>query len=210
VDVEYSDDEIASLMAQARRLTPGLRAATYETVIGLLAVTGMRPGEVLRLDRSDVDLRAGVLHVSDSKFHDPRQLPLHPSTVKTLAGYCQLRDQLCPKPTGPAFFVSAAGTRLRHGVLNQTFSRLRRAAGLQPPPGSGRPAPRPHDFRHTFAVRAVLDWYRCGADLDARLPSLSTYLGHRDPAGTYWYLSSTPELLAHAARRVESGRGAQP
>lgn len=205
----YSDEEVAALMAQARLLTPDLRAATYETVIGLLAVTGMRPGEVLRLDRSHVDLDAGVLHVFDSKFHDSRQLPVHPSTVKALAAYTSLRDQLCPDPAGPAFFVSAAGTRLRHGVLNQTFAQLRRAAGLQPSPGSRRASPRPHDFRHTFAVRAVLGWYCGGTDVAARLPSLATYLGHSDPAGTYWYLTSTPELLAHAARRVEPDQGTQ-
>lgn len=198
----YSDDEIAALMAQARQLTPRLRAATYETVIGLLAITGMRPGEVLRLDRCHVDLDTGVVHVFDSKFHDSRQLPVHPSTVQALVAYGRLRDRLCPDPAGPAFFVSAAGTRLRHGVLNHTFARLRQQAGLQPPPGPQRTSPRPHDFRHSFAVRTVLGWYRTGTDVDAQLPALSTYLGHTDPAGTYWYLSATPELLALAARRL--------
>ncbi len=204
----YSADEVAALMAQARLLIPPLRAATFETVIGLLAVTGIRPGEALRLDRRHVDLDTGALRVVDSKFHDSRELPLHPTTVEALASYGRLRDQLCPHPGGPSFFVSATGTRLRHGSLNQTFLKLLRAAGLEPPPQSGRLRPRPHDLRHSFAMRSVLGWYRAGVDVGAHLPSLSTYLGHVDPAATYWYLSATPELLALAARRVEQGQGA--
>ncbi|MEO7836502.1 MAG: tyrosine-type recombinase/integrase [Acidimicrobiales bacterium] len=198
----YSDSEVVALMAQARLLTPRLWAATFETFIGLLSVTGLRPGEALRLDRSHVDFDAGILRVLDSKFHDSRELPLHPSTVDALDAYARLRDELCSHPTGPAFFVAANGTRFRHGALNQTFVGLLVGAGLEPPPESGRPRPRPHDFRHSFALRSVLGWYRAGADVGALLPSLSTYLGHLNPAATYWYLSATPELLALAARRV--------
>lgn len=202
----YSDDEVVALMAQARLLVPRLRAATFETIVGLLAVTGMRPGEVLRLNRSNVDLGAGTLRVLDSKFHDSRELPLHPSTIEALAAYGRVRDQLCPHPAGTSFFISPAGTRLRHQTLNATFVALLRGAGLESPCAAGRP--RPHDFRHRFAVATVLGWYRAGDDVQARLPWLSSYLGHLDPAGTYWYLSATPELLALAARRVEQHRGA--
>lgn len=204
----YSADEVAALMAQARMLVPPLRAATFETLIGLLAVTGMRPGEALRLDRRHVDLETGALRVVDSKFHDSRELPLHPTTVEALAAYARLRDQLWAHPAGPSFFVSVTGTRLRHGSLNQTFLRLLRGAGLESLPQSGRLRPRPHDLRHSFAMRSVLGWYRAGVEVEAHLPSLSTYLGHVDPAATYWYLSATPELLALAARRVEQRQGA--
>lgn len=203
----YSDDEIVALMAEARALAPRLRAATFETVIGLMAVSGMRPGEVLRLDRSNVDLAAGLVRVLDSKFHHSRELPLHPSTVTALADYSRLRDQLCPDTGGPSFFVSVTGARLRHGELNAIFARLVRAAGLEPPPDSGR-RPRPHDFRHRFAVQTVLGWSRAGVDMQPRLAWLSTYLGHVNPATTYWYLSATPELLALAARRVDQHRDA--
>lgn len=203
----YSDDEVVALMAQARLLVPRLRAATFETIVGLLAVTGMRPGEVLRLDRSNVDLGAGTLRVLDSKFHDSRELPLHPSTVEAMVAYGRLRDQLCPDPAGPSFFISPAGTRLHHQTLNKTFVGLLHGAGLGLPCEAGRPRPRPHDLRHRFAVTTVLGWYQAGADVQARLPWLSSYLGHLDPAGTYWYLSATPELLALAARRVEQRRG---
>lgn len=205
----YSDDEVAALMAAARALSPQLRAATFETVIGLMAVTGMRPGEVLRLDRSDVDLPSGLVSVLDSKFHHSRELPVHPSTVAALTDYSRLRDRLCPDAAGPSFFVSVTGGRLRHGALNATFVRLVRSAGLEPPSGTQR-RPRPHDFRHRFAVDTVLGWYRSGVDVQARLPRLSTYLGHVDPAATYWYLSATPELLALAARQVERRQAATP
>jgi integrase len=72
--------------------------------------------------------------------------------------------------------------------------------------------PRLHDLRHTYSVNALLGWYRAGDDVAAKLPLLSTYLGHVDPAATYWYLSAVPELLALAAGRLEqsdNGDGAR-
>jgi integrase/recombinase XerD len=199
----YSDDEIGALMREARRLAPPLRAATFEAVIGLLAATGMRAGEVMRLRRGDVDLADGVIWVWDSKFHHSRQLPLHPTTVAALAAYARRRHRLWPHPEPDAFFLSGVGTRLCPPTLDGTFARIRRAAGLEPPPRSGRAAPRLHDFRHTLAVRTLVDWYRAGHDIGARLQTLSTFLGHVDPAATYWYLSAIPELLALAAARMQ-------
>jgi integrase/recombinase XerD len=205
----YSAREVSALIGQARLLAPRLRGASYETLIGLLAVTGMRPGEALALQRGDVDLNAGVVRVLASKG-DSRELPLHASAVQALGAYSRLRDELCPKPVGAAFFLSAAGAPIGRSTLNATFARLRRGAGLEPPPGSGRAAPRMHDFRHSFALRCLLDWYRSGAEVAAQLPRLSSYLGHRDPAATYWYLTATPELLALAARRLQGDRGTRP
>ncbi len=203
----YSDREVRALIDQARLLAPRLRAASYEGLIGLLAVTGMRPGEAVRLARSDVDLKAGIVRVYRSK-NVSRELPLHPSAVQALAAYSRLRDELCPQPAADAFFLSAAGTAITRGTLIATFARLRRRAGLDPPPGSGR-APRLCDFRHSYALRCLLGWYRSGADVAAALPRLSSYLGHSDPGNTYWYLTATPELLALAARRAER-QGARP
>ncbi len=205
----YSEEEVRALMEEARELAPRLRGASYEALIGLLSVTGMRPGEAVRLQRSDVDLGTGVVRVNKSK-NVSRELPLHHSTVQALRSYSELRDELCPKPAGGAFFLSAAGTPIKRDTFTATFTRLRRGAGLAPPPGSGRVSPRLHDFRHAFALRCLLGWYRCGADVAAQLPKLSTYLGHRDPAATYWYLTATPELLALAARRLQGGQGAKP
>jgi integrase len=197
----YSDAEIAALMAAARALTPALRAATYETLIALLMVTGARVGELIRLDRDHVDWAGDVLVIWDSKFAKSRELALHPSTVDALRGYASLRDRSLPSAATASFFVSAAGRRLVYRTVQHTFHRLAHDAGLRP--RSDRCRPRIHDTRHSFAVRTVLGWYRDGVDVQARLPWLSTYLGHRKPACTYWYVSAVPELLALAAERRE-------
>ena len=195
-------------MAAARSLTPALRAATYETLIALLMVTGARVGELIRLDRDHVDWAEGVLVIWDSKFAKSRELALHPSTVDALRGYAALRDRSFPASTVASFFVSPAGRRLVYRTVQQTFHRLVSDAGLTP--RSNRCRPRIHDARHSFAVRTVLGWYRDGVDVQARLPWLSTYLGHRKPACTYWYLSAVPELLALAAERRERNLAVRP
>jgi integrase/recombinase XerD len=204
----YSDADIAALMVAAGQLRSPLRAATFETLIGLLAVSGLRIGEALRIDRDDVDLAAGVLHVRQSKFGKSRQVPLHHSTLDALAAYARRRDQLCPQPQAPAFFVSLAGTRVLYCNFHLAWLDLVRQAGLEP--RSPRCRPRPHDLRHSFAVRTLLGWYRDGVDVAASMPLLSTYLGHVHPANTYWYLSAAPELLALVAARLDAADGARP
>ena len=133
-------------MAATVILRGRLRQATYRTLIGLLAVTGMRVGEAIRLDRDDVDLAHGVLTVRDTKFGKSRELPVHPSTVKALRDYVRERDRLCPEPTTAAVLVSQAGTRLLYCAVHATFKQLRDHAGLRPRSASCRP--RIHDFRH--------------------------------------------------------------
>src|SRR5262249_48081327 len=145
----YRAADIVALMRAARTLTPALRAASYETLIGLLSVTGARIGELLRLARDDVDWDEGLLSIRDSKFEISREVPLHPSTLDALNAYAQRRDELCPRPNAASFFVSAAGTRLVYNSVWRTFSRLTRLTGLQP--RSRRCRPRLHDARHTFA-----------------------------------------------------------
>lgn len=202
----YSAEEIAALMRQARRLRPALRAATAETVIGLLATTGMRSGEIVRLNQSDVDLTARTLQVVATKRNTSRELILHESAVAALAAYARLREDRLPAARSPSFFVSTTGHRLSQSTLNSTFRLLVRAAGLDPPPGSRARRPRPHDVRHSFAVTTLLAWYRAGEDVQARLPALSAYLGHVMPKDTYWYLSAVPELLALASDRAAGRR----
>jgi len=197
----YSAADVDALLAQARAISAPLRAATYQTLIGLLAASGLRIGEAIKLDRSDVDWAQGVLLIRESKFGKSRLVPLHPSSVQALQGYARLRDRLQPQPTEPAFFVSLNSTRLLYAVVQLTFRQLTGNAGI----GAGAPSPpRLHDFRHTFAVRTLLGWYRAGQDVQSKIPSLSTYLGHREPASTYWYLSAAPELLALAAARQDN------
>jgi integrase/recombinase XerD len=197
----YSPGEITALMAAAGRLAPPLRAATWQTLIGLLAVTGMRKSEARHLDRDRVDLDAGVLTIADAKFGKARQLFLHPTAVTALRGYQRRRDRWCPAPADPSFFISARGTRLNAHTITHTFAALLDDAGIAAAPGRRRP--RLHDLRHSFTVASLLDFYRDGSDVAARLPLLSTWLGHVDPKSTYWYLQAVPELLALAAGRLE-------
>lgn len=204
----YSEDEIAQLMAAAKSIESPLHAATYETLIGLLAVTGMRLGEALGLHRPDVDLSGQLIIVRCGKFNKPRQVPIHLSTVKALDAYCQRRDRLCSRPKCASFFVSSRGGRLSRSVVHAAFARLRNQTGLDTTRRS-RP-PRLHDLRHTFVLRTLLNWYEAGIDVQAQLPLLSTYLGHVDPKSTYWYFQAAPELLALAAERLEYAWGSQP
>jgi integrase/recombinase XerD len=198
----YADADITALMAAARSLRSPLRAATFETLVGLLAVTGLRIGEALRLDRDDVDLADGILVIRLSKFGKSREVPLHATTVEALAAYAHRRDRLCPHPVVPAFFLSTAGTRLLYCNAHLTWLELVRRAGLRP--RSPHRRPRPHDLRHSFAVRTLLDWYRDGLDVRAHMPALSTYLGHVHPGHTYWYLSGAPELLNLVVARLDT------
>jgi integrase/recombinase XerD len=203
----YSEAETVALMTAARALSPPLRAATFQTLIGLLAVTGVRLGEALCLDRQDVDLKGGTLHIH-AKAGKQREVPVHASTTAALGTYVRLRDRLCPKPDTAAFFVSPRGRRLTASDVHYAFPRLIRQVGLQ---GRGqRVTPRPHDFRHAYAVRTLLDWHHAGVEVDRKLPLLSTYLGHRDPADTQWYLQAVPELLALVAQRLDGIQGEQP
>jgi integrase len=197
----YSEQDVVALMTAARGLQTRLGAATMRTLIGVLAVTGMRPGEALRLDRDDADLQHRRLIVRNSKFGKSRQLPLHPTTVTALRDYLQLRDELKPRPATPALLLGTRGERLTRDTAEWTFRLLRTRAGLIPRPGC-RP-PRLHDLRHSFAVRTMLDSYRTSGDPAACATALSTYLGHIDPGASYWYLSAAPELLGLAATRLE-------
>jgi integrase len=201
----YTDEEVLALMDATGTLRFPLIRATYKTVVGLLATTGMRIGELIGLDRDDFDREGRTLLVRNAKFCDTRLLPLHETTAEALGDYADLRDKLWPEPEAPAFFVSTPGKRLLYENVHTTFLYLVRTAGLRP--RSERCHPRIHDFRHRMVVVSLVDWYRQGADVAALLPALSTYLGHSCPAFTYWYVSAAPELLALAAARREQALG---
>lgn len=198
----YTSTDVEALRDLARHtIVSPLRAATYDTLIGLLAASGLRIGEVIKLDRSDVDWAQSVLLIRESKFNKSRLVPLHASSMQALHDYDRLRDQLQPRTQDDSFFVSLTHKRLLYAVIQPTFRRLVEAAGI----GADAPSPpRLHDLRHSFAIQTLLGWYRSGEDVQAKMPSLSTYLGHREPAYTYWYLSAAPELLALAAARQDS------
>jgi integrase len=196
----FSTTEITALMQAAGRMRQALPALTYHTLIGLLAVTGLRPGEAYRLDRHHVDLDQALLTVEHGKYGKSRQLILHPSTGAALDSYSRQRDRLHPHPTEPSFFVTMRGTRMSTIHAEAVFVRLAHSVGIQP--RSARTRPRLKDLRHTFAINTLIGWYHDDLDIDARLPILSTWLGHIDPKSTYWYLSASPQLLALAADRM--------
>jgi integrase len=171
-------------------------------LFGLLAVSGMRLGEALAIDRHDVDLAQALITIRCAKGHKTRWVPIHRSTVRVLEQYTAWRDRLVPAPTTLSFFLCERGTRLSQWVVRSTFVQLSRQIGLRGP--TDRHGPRLHDLRHTFALRTLLNWYRSGVDVERRLPELATYLGHVHVRDTYWYLSASPELLRLAMQRLES------
>lgn len=201
----YSDQDVQALIAAAATLRTSHRVATYQTLIGLLVVTGMRVGEALALNHDQLDVVEGVLTVRDTKFGKSRELPVHRSTVAALRAYLHREDRPRAARHTAAVLVSMAGTRLLYCNVHWTFHRLVHHAGLTPRSASCRP--RIHDLRHRFAVRTLLDAYRSGADVQARVAVLSTYLGHVDPGQTYWYLSTAPELLHLAGDRLQCALG---
>jgi integrase len=206
----YTEQEVQSLLEAALQLptawpsTP-LRPWVFYCLLGLLSVTGLRISEALDLKLDDVDLEQGVLTVRAAKFDRSRLVPLHASTCTVLVDYLQRRKQFLGAGNSNYVFVSNRGTRLDTGRVRRTFYALSRQTGLRAP--GARNGPRLHDFRHRFAVQVLTRWYESGEDPARRLPVLSTYLGHVCVAGTYWYLSSWPELMVQAMARLEQRWG---
>jgi integrase len=197
----YSSTEVRALLQATLGLSPAIRAATHQVLLGLIAVTGLRLGEATSLRRGGVDLDAGVLRIGGWKASPERLVPLHPSTTEVLRDYAQVRDRRFPVPRTDTFFVSSVGTPLICGLVEKTFNQLTTTIGIR----SETVKPRIHDLRHTFAVTRLIDWYRSEENPAGKTAALSTYLGHINPAGTYWYFSAVPELMALAAQRLEQG-----
>ncbi len=206
----YSDTEINTLLSAAADLSPasGLRPHTYVTLLGLLVTAGLRISEALRLERKDVDPESGVLTVRHTKFRKSRLVPLHPSTVEALMSYIRHRDKHHPHASTGTFFLTEQGSPLGTSSVSYTFGVLRDQLGWSKNRQGRRP--RLHDMRHTMAVRTLLRWYQQGADVDRKLPALSTYLGHVEVRDTYWYLTAVPELMALAAARFQTFREQDP
>jgi integrase len=200
----YSEANVAALIAATRTLLPaaGLRPRTYATLIGLLACTGLRVGEALRLRADDLDGSAGILTIRQTKFHKSRLVALHPSALEPLQTYAHDRDRRHARNCDRSFFVSDTGQSLPYGTVRHTFHVLLRQAmpGVRP---VGRVRPRLRDLRHTFACQCLLRWYHDGTDIHQAIDQLSAYLGHVKVSDTYWYLTGVPELFALAAERFE-------
>lgn len=203
----YSEQEVVDLLAAARTLEPcgGLRAATYETLFGLIASAGLRVSEAVDLLDADVDLKLGMLTVRRSKFAKSRQLPLHPSTVQALLRYRRVRNRHVEVMAETPFFVATRGKRLGMGLgmrsVHRVFTSLRTQLGWVN--RGAHDEPRIHDLRHTFAVRRLTLWHERGTDIDQAMLALSTYMGHAKISNTYWYLTGVPELMALAGAKFE-------
>lgn len=205
----YTDEEIRNLMAAALSLpicpcwpsASVLKNQTYYSLIGLLAVTGMRIGEAIGLRIKNVDFAAGVLTVEGAKFGKSRLVPLHPSTLKVLSEYKSHRDEYLQGRHSDYFFINKVGKSLDQAEVRRTFYRVSRKCGLRGK--RAKKGPRIHDLRHRFAVQTLLLWYRNGDDVERLLPVLSTYLGHVHVSDTYWYLTAYPELMGHAVKRLQ-------
>lgn len=201
----YSDEEIRSIVAAAAELpsTNGLRALSYSTLFGLIAVTGLRISEAIALDDGDVDFEAGALTIRRGKLGKARMVPVESSTLEHLTAYVRERDRLLgSKPK--SFFVTDRGTRPDDCSARYNFAAVCQQTGLRTQQRYQRHGrgPRIHDLRHTFAARTMVSWYRSGKDPAKEMITLSTYLGHSNPAHTYWYIEAVPELLELAAQRV--------
>jgi integrase len=197
VPYPYSDEQIAQLMSAAARRAPGMLGASMQTLIGLLASTGLRSGEAGALDARDLDVSAQLLTVT-GKYGRIRLVALQPTTVEALTGYLRVRASRAA-PVGP-LLVGAMGHRLNLTMARNIFRSLTRQCKLAPQPGCGEP--RLHDFRHRFAVNTLIDAHRQGRDVDACIATLATHLGHVSPVHTYWYLTVTPELADAVSERA--------
>ena len=198
----YSDEEVRQLLQAAQQLpsSHGLKGSTYHCLLGLLSVAGLRISEARNLQSDDADLTEGILTIRGTKFGKSRLVPIHASTQKVMSEYASRRDRfLARRPA--SFFVSSRGTRLDGGEIRRTFYTLSQQVGLRS--ATATHGPRLHDFRHRFAVKTLVQWYRSGQDVERRMPILSTYLGHVHVSDTYWYLTACPELMGLAVKRFE-------
>lgn len=201
----WSQHDIRRLLDAARELRPLLKAASYEALFGLLAVTGMRLGEAITLTPDDVDLDQGVLTIrkQTAKLERARLVPLHPTAARALERYAETRTRLCPAPRSSTFFLSGTGTSLNRSAVAKTLRELTTTLGLR----TETVHPHAHQLRHSFAVSTLMGWQRSDVVIDEQIAVLSTYLGHVSPAETYWYLTATPELMGAAAQRLERHLG---
>lgn len=205
----YSEQEIIDLLAAAHNLgstIPGLRGATYETLFGLIASTGLRVSEAVHLLDTEVDLKSGMLTIRQTKFAKSRQVPMHSSTVEALRQYRSQRNLHIEVSDETPFFVGTRGRHLGHGLdlrqVHRVFIGLRDQLGWIN--RGAHNGPRIHDLRHTFIVRRVMLWHAQGVDVDPQMLALSTYVGHAMVTNTYWYLTGVPELMAVAAVKFEA------
>jgi integrase len=195
----YADAEVVALLDAVRELKPaGLRPLTYVTLFGLLAATGLRLSEALRLERADLRLEDPSLKVRETKFKKSRLVPIHVSTAKALADYQHATLGTQRQPDVETVFVTPKGNALPKRTVHHTFDCVRGCLGWVA--RGSYPHPRIHDLRHTFICQALLRGQQEN-HVDRVADAISTYVGHAKVSDTYWYISATPALMSEASRR---------
>jgi integrase len=204
-------EQVARMLAAADRLAPTsgspLLPAVMRIAVVLLYTAGLRRGELLRLTLGDVDPRSGVLRIRESKFHKSRLVPLSPDARSELRGYLRKRlaAGLDPRPSAPLLCNTARGLRGYTGTgISRGIHQLFEAGGVHACDGR---LPRIHDMRHSFAVQALIRWYRAGADVQSQLPRLAMYMGHVSIVSTAYYLRFVPAVASLASERFEKAFG---
>ena len=202
----FDPDETAAMMDAARKqATKDSNERVYAEIIGLLACTGLRPGEPLRLDDADIDQEKGELLVRDSKNLPLRLVPLQQCVLERMQEYKSARQRIHPPAITSAFFLDVFGKRVNKQILKMRFDRIRDEAGV--PFREHWRKPHLYDFRHTFACRHLLHHYRAGKRLECAIADLSVYMGHRNIGSTYWYMTNVPELAELCVERIRENFG---
>ena len=198
----FTEEQVDALLRAAGRLTPEFRAATWQTLLGLLAITGLRIGEACALNDTDVTATAdgGQALIRESKLGKSRIVPLHPSTMAAIAAYQRFRDREYPDRPTAALLITRKGTRPAVKTAGGAFRQIRALAGLTE--SDAEPPAKLNHLRHSFTTNTLIRHIRSGGDVDQMMPVLSTWLGHVGPESTYWYLSNTPELAAALGARL--------
>ncbi len=196
----FSLSQVQALLKAALLLPPSgsLRPQTYATLLGLLYSTGIRIGEACALTLENFHAAEQRLYIAAGKFRKARWVPLSESSCRAVEQYVDRRLRLQPHALDSPLLLNERGRPLHQVTVNHTFHRLLRHTGIARHRATG---PRIHDLRHTFAVHRLLEWYRDGTDVNARLPWLATYMGHVDIQSTQAYLHATPDLIEHVQRR---------
>ena len=203
----FTHDEVGRLLQAADalpfRTSSPLRTHSVPALFRLLYSCGLRVSEALHLQVADVDVEVGVLTIRQSKFRKDRLVPLTPALTQRLRQYA---DVVGHRPAEAVFFPAPHGGAYSQGRLYPVFRHLLWVSRI--PHGGRGQGPRLHDLRHTFAVHRLAQWYRDGADLQAKLPVLATYMGHRTLRGTQHYLQLTAELFPDLSTRLDAAYGA--
>ena len=201
----FTDEEVSLIVHAASRLyvqQDPMKPLAYGTVIGLLRSTGMRPSEALSLDDSDFDPDRGAIRVRKAKGNRERVIPVDDTVADAIERYRHRRDALRSGGECGSLFVANGDKPVRLGNLEHSFCEIRCVLLDRGEVWERRP-PRIYDMRHTYAVRTILSWHESGEDVNAMLPVLATYMGHKSVSETYWYLTGTPELLQVAGDAFE-------